>query len=287
MEDFMSYKTVLVHADNSRTAETRLRLAADIAANQGAHLVGAACVGTARMIDGVESLAYASPELAGQFTALTAGLRTRAEEALESFGRIARNADVRSYETLLINDEAAAGLGLRARYADLAVISQFDPDSASSLITADFPETVVLNSGCPTLILPYAGNFKHVGARPLVAWDGGAAATRAVRDALPFLRKAKSVDVVVFNPHKSGGTHGQQAGDDIALFLSRHDVKVEVHRETTTFDIGNALLSKTADLGSDMVVMGCYGHSRFREILLGGVTRTVLQTMTVPVLMSR
>lgn len=284
----MTYKTVLVHVDDSSLAETRIRVAADIAAHQGAHLVGAATTGMdERMTEKVGKLSYSSPDVVRHYMALTNTMRERSEEALERFGKFARNADLRSYETLLINGDAEAGFSQRARYADLAVISQYEPENGSNTTAPGFPENVILASGCPALIVPYAGDFNTVGTRPLIAWDAGAASIRAVRDALPFLRKSAIADVVVFNADRSGSNHGNQAGDDIALFLARHDVKVVVHRKSTPVDVGNALLSTAADLGSDMIVMGCYGHSRFRETLLGGVTRTVLETMTVPVLMSR
>ena len=150
----------------------------------------------------------------------------------------------------------------------------------------DFPEYVVINSGRPVLIVPYAGRFDTFGKRVLVAWDASISATRAVTAALPLLRRADAVEIVVFNADVQDDAHGEQPGADIALYLARHDVKVNVVRQNSKIDIGNALLSMTNDLNSDLMVMGGYGHSRFREILLGGVTRTVLESMTVPVLMA-
>ncbi|NEX63081.1 universal stress protein [Noviherbaspirillum galbum] len=282
----MTYKTVLVHVDNSPAAEMRIRLAATIAAQQHAHLAGCAATGITRMSDDAGAIGYLDATASQYLSQAGVALRARAEQALESFDRIVRNADVRSHEATLFNDDAASAISLRARYSDLAVISQFDPENNAGALQPDFPEYVVLNSGRPTLIVPFAGRFETVGRRPLIAWDAGTAATRALGDALPLLKSAKVVDVAVFNPEKSGSKHGAQAGDDIALYLARHDIQVEVRRVSTPVDTGNALLSLAADLGSDMIVMGCYGHSRFREILLGGVTRTVLETMTVPVLMS-
>ena len=105
--------------------------------------------------------------------------------------------------------------------------------------------------------------------------------------AIPFLKQAELTQVVVFDSKSRRAAHGEQPGADIALFLSRHGIKVEVSQQTKPddIDIGNALLSYAADFGADLLVMGCYGHSRFREVLLGGVTKTILQSMTVPVLM--
>ena len=111
-------------------------------------------------------------------------------------------------------------------------------------------------------------------------------AAPAVTAAIPLLKRAQNVDVVVFNPDSRGDAHGEMPGADIGLYLARHNIKVNVVRQKTDIDVGNALLSIATDLGSDMIVMGGYGHSRFREILLGGVTRTVLESMTVPILMA-
>lgn len=109
---------------------------------------------------------------------------------------------------------------------------------------------------------------------------------KAVHSALPLLRRAKIVEVTVFNPNRPSDAHGEQPGADIASYLARHDIKVDVMQETTESDIGDALLSLAASLNSDLLVMGCYGYSRFREVLLGGVTRTMLKSMSIPVFMS-
>ncbi|RJF96203.1 universal stress protein [Noviherbaspirillum saxi] len=282
----MAYKTILVHVDKSRRAEQRMELAASIAARQNAHLIGAAMTGISRYAYQSGALTQADPHLTDHLMVHLDLLRERAREGLQNFERIARNAQVRSYESPLIDDAPNMGISLRARYSDLTVIGQFDPDGRSSLILPNFPEYVVMNSGRPVLIVPFAGQFNTVGRKIMIAWDGSVAATRAVNDALPLLQQADIVYIAVFDQEPDDETHGDQPGDDIALFLARHDVKVEVTRETTKDDIGNALLSLAADVDVDMIVMGGYGHSRFSEILLGGTTRTMLKSMTVPVLMS-
>jgi nucleotide-binding universal stress UspA family protein len=120
----------------------------------------------------------------------------------------------------------------------------------------------------------------------MVGWDAGREATRAVNDALPLLERAKSVDVVSINPKKVG-KHGDEPGADIGLHLSRHGVKVNVqHLETRDIDPGDTLLSRVSDKGCDLLVIGGYAHSRLRDLVVGGVTETMLEHMTVPVLMS-
>lgn len=284
MEASMSYKTILVHVDQSSNATCRMRLAVDIAAAHEAHLVGAALTGISRFAYQAGAVTQEAPALTEYLGRFMEVAKTRSELALEEFRKLAGAVQPLTFEATLFYDEPCAGYSLRARYSDLAVISQFDPEDGRTTVPADFPEYVVLNSGGPVLIIPFAGEFKTIGQRPLIAWDGSAAAIRAVRDAMPLLRGAECTDVVVFNTDHD--THGDQPGDDVALFLSRHEIPVEVMRQETSLDVGEALLSLAANRGNDLIVMGGYGHSRFKEFMLGGATRTLLQSMTVPVLMS-
>ncbi|RZI42744.1 universal stress protein [Herbaspirillum sp. HC18] len=280
----MSYKTVLVHVDSDKHAAERIKIAAQIAINEDAHLIGAAPSGVSRFI--YQSRFVYEGGMATHLDAHLDELRSQAKGALEQFESTVKKMGVRSYEARQVDDEAGGGISLQARYSDLVVIGQTDLDSPSSTTLPDFPEFVVMNSGRPTLIVPYVGTFNPTPKRVLIAWDASTSATRAVTASIPILKHAENVDVVVFNADDRGDAHGEQPGADIGLYLARHGVKVNVVRQTTEIDIGNALLSIATDLGSDMIVMGGYGHSRFREILLGGVTRTVLESMTVPILMS-
>ena len=135
--------------------------------------------------------------------------------------------------------------------------------------------------------MPYAGRFDTVGSHVLVAWNATREAARAVNDAMPILQKAEKVTVLSVNPpsEEAGGPAWPAA--DIALHLARHGVTAEASSTVSLeIDVGNAILSRAADFGSDLIVMGGYGHSRQREFILGGVTRTLLQHMTVPVIMA-
>lgn len=275
----MSYKTILVHVDHSRHADSRIRAAASLAAIEDAHLVGAAMSGVSRYIYQDSGMDLARTVLATHMDALY----ERANASLDGFDRIAAGMNVHSYERRLVDDEADGGLALQARYADLVVVSQTDPEDPCSRMAPGMPEYVMLTSARPVLVLPYAGVFENIGSKVLVAWDAGSEATRAVTNAIPMLRRAGKVTVAVFNP---GDAHGPQPGSDIALYLARHGVKVEVSVQHTSIDIGEALLSLAADVDADLIVMGGYGHTRFREMMLGGVTETVLKSMTAPVLMS-
>ncbi len=278
----MSYKTVLVHVDETSRSNLRVKIAAEIAMLDNAHLVGTAVTGVSRFIYQDGNISASDPNL----TIHLNFLRERAEKAVAGFNKIVTDLGVPSYESAIANDEAGGGIGLQARYSDLVVLGQTNPDEPSPSVLPDFPEYIVMNSGRPVLIIPYAGDFNTVAKRPLISWDASRESTRAVTDAIPLLKQADLVQVAIFNSKSSPDAHGEQPGADIALFLARHGVKVEVSVHKTSTDIGNALLSLSHDLDSDMIVMGGYGHSRLREMIMGGVTRTILESMTIPVLMS-
>lgn len=278
----MTYKTILVHIDESRRAPDRIRIAAGIALAEEAHLVAAAVTGVSKFIyqSGLIGEGYIDVGPYQQF------LQDHAEQALAKFDQVIEHIGLVSLEKRVINDEAAVGVSLQARYCDLTVIGQTDPDEESPTVSQDFPEQVVLHAGRPVLIIPYIGQFNQIGKNVLVAWNAGIEATRAIAGAIPLLKRADTVRVAVFNAAEETNVHGVESYTDIARYLERHGIKAEISQPLADTDIGNALLSLAADVNSDLLVMGGYGHSRFREILLGGVTRTVLESMTIPVLMT-
>ncbi|HYD82379.1 MAG TPA: universal stress protein [Paucimonas sp.] len=278
------YKTVAVHVNESPHTLSRVKLASKWAVKFDTHLVGVAATGLPPSF----YLGGLSGEGAAVVPAYIDALRDRAETALAMSEAVAAKDGVRSFEKRMIEEEPGVALCLQARYCDLLIIGQDDPDDQVMMQTKKVAEYVLLNSINQVLIVPHAGEFASVGQRVLIAWDGSMEAARAVHGAIPVLRRAGLVQVAVFDPKIGAGAHGEEPGADIALFLARHGVRVDVSRHATgnDIDVGNAILSHAADYGADLLVMGGYGHSRFREVMLGGVTRTVLQSMTMPVLMS-
>ncbi len=276
----MSYKTILVHLDAAKSLATRLDLALQVARKFDAHLVGLYALTV------VPTPSYAIAE-AGELAAAN----RKASAELEQRARAAWDAAVRragwqKTEWRSSADDALATVTLHARYADLMVVGQKEPDDASG-VSGEFAHRLPLAAGRPVLFVPYASEKRPVGERVIVAWDAGRESARAVVDALPFLAAAREVKIATFNAGRAGDRHGEAPGADVGLFLARHDVKVSVARfQSENRDIGNQLLSRAADLGSDLIVMGAYGHSRLAELVLGGATRTILESMTVPVLMS-
>lgn len=276
----MTYKTILVHVDDTICSPQRVRMAAELAIKLEAHLIGIADIGVSRFIYQDGNINGVDPSLLSHLEYL----RERAAQNIHDFKTQAAQLGVHSFEGTISTDDAVSGIGMRARYCDLVVVGQTNPDEKSPAVIDDFPEYMILNAGRPVLVIPYAGEFANLGQRPLVAWDGSRAATRAITDAIPLLRSAEMVQIVVVNP--KADLQGVRPGADLANYLTRHGIPLEVSVHHTKVDIGNALLSLAADLSADMMVMGGYGHSRLREMIMGGATRSILQTMTVPVLMS-
>jgi len=272
----MSYKTILVHFDLRPRSSERLALAGRLAAQFGAHLVGLYAPGATRIPS--YALAEAGPALRDMV------LKREADDAREAQRRF-QGAAPQGAEWRAAEGDAAHALRLHARYADLLVAAQ--PQSGDEGDLIGLADDLALSVGRPVLFHPYVGNFATLGKRVLLAWDAGREAARAASDALPLLARADAVEVAVFDPERARRNHGAQPGADIAAFLARHGVKVTVHTQSGAgYDVGAQILSRAADISADLIVMGAYGHARVRELVLGGVTRTVLQAMTVPVLMS-
>jgi nucleotide-binding universal stress UspA family protein len=276
----MAYKTILVHIDAGKRCPARVEAAIGLARQNDAHLIG---------LNALTLIELPGYVLAGAGGASIIEIRKRnadeqAARAKAVFSKAMSAAGLTTAEWRTTELDALDAVTLHGRYADLIVLGQPWAEDTSG-VGSGFAEQVMLEAGRPVLTVPYAGNFAAIGKRVLIAWNASREATRAVTDAMPFLRRAESVQVVVINPES--GEHGAMPGSDIALYLARHGVNVEVYMDQAEQkDVGNEILSRAADFGADLIVMGAYGHSRFREMVMGGASRTVIDSMTVPVLLS-
>jgi nucleotide-binding universal stress UspA family protein len=182
-------------------------------------------------------------------------------------------------------DDGFAALQLHAKYTDLVVAGQPDPDGDG--VPAWFSHELVMSIGRPVLYVPFAGKFDYCGRRILVPWNASREAARAVKDSVPFLKKAQATEVVTFDPAKVFLDDAALPDPDMGAYLARHDAKVTLATQVLDgIDVGSAILSRAADNVADLIVMGAYSHSRVRELVLGGATRTLFKSMTVPTLMS-
>ena len=171
-----------------------------------------------------------------------------------------------------------------ARNADLSIVMQSDPDGVDNdaLIEAS-----LFDSGRPLVVLPYIQQGALELERVICCWDGSSAAARAINDALPMLVKASNVELLIVRNERGDSAQAEMHGIEMAKHLARHDVKVEVEiTPSGGIDVASLILSHAADGSASLIVMGGYGHSRLREFILGGATRGILSSMTVPVFMS-
>jgi nucleotide-binding universal stress UspA family protein len=210
---------------------------------------------------------------------------TAAKAAIKKFLMATDRAGISADPLTISASLAGAGdkFARMARRFDLAIVGQAQPET--STLEEIIGETTLFESGRPVILVPYIqkGPFKLDNV--MVCWDGSRPAARAIGDAMPLLVKAGGVEIVIVT--KERGKQDEIEGVDMGQHLARHGVKVEVHRiPGGDIDVADALLSHAADSGTDFIVMGGYGHSRFREFVLGGVTHSIFRSMTVPVLMS-
>lgn len=257
------------------------RLAADLAVRLDAHVAGFAPV-----IEPVATSYMAGPMPANIIESARERAREEADTALAAFAEIARRAGARNEQArFTLVDGSAPTLVTRARLSDLILVGQerreaelVEPARAALI------EAMLFETGVPVLVVPYIFRGEFALDHVTIAWDGGRMAARAVHAALPLLELAGKVSVFVIG---DGRGRDEEPGADVATYLSRHRLEVEiVHGAAPDGDVAAGILNHASDYDVDMVVMGGYGHSRFREFVLGGVTRHMLEEMTVPTLMA-
>jgi|SRR4051812_19021771 nucleotide-binding universal stress UspA family protein len=271
-------KDILVNLTVGKPNDIAGDFAISVAEMFDAHLsaVAAACkLPVADTLDGIS---------ATSFDAYTDERQADAEKAKRSFDERARRADIRS-DSSVVTDftaEVAQLFAQAARHYDLSVVAQEqrENDLPESLII----EAALLESGRPVLVVPYIQKTGIKLDRVMLCWDGSKNASRALADSMPLLERAGTIDVVTVEAKEQRSTI---RGAQIADHLARHGFKVELKPIVAPEgDVANVLLSRAADSGTDLMVMGGYGHSRLREFLFGGATKGMLEGMTVPVLMS-
>lgn len=275
----MSYRTLLVHVDDRASSQTRLAYAVALARREAAELVGLYVVpgtdlapSTAAML-GSDAVARRLE----RFSEMQHAAEQRFRGAVAAAGVDAqwRAPAGPSIETAIAH----------ARTTDLVVVGQRDPSEpgfGDALVSG-----VLLSAGRPVLVVPSTGAPASVASRVLIAWNGGREAARAVADALPLLARAERVCAVGVDESREASVDERLSDARLRQWLARHDIAIEVEREPVRgMGVGEWLLSRAADLGSDLLVMGGYAHARMRELVLGGVTRTMLGAMTIPVLMA-
>ena len=293
----MALKDILVGIDPSTAGEGRLKLALNLVRAQRAHI-------TACYVMREEHGAPVNPILPGAPVNLGPGVlvapETRTTVGAPAFAPASREAErAEQVEELFRTELQAHGLGGEwhllspgetalfidlAKAFDLTILGQLSPEIRS---TGFRPDEIIIATGRPVLMVPYAGTFDTVGKRVLVAWDGTREAARAANDALPLLENAEAVTVMFVGARESALAEQRPSIERMVHHLQRHGIPARTE-ETLQGDlrISDVLLSRAADLAVDLLVAGAYHHSQLREALVGGVSRDLLDHMTVPVLMS-
>jgi nucleotide-binding universal stress UspA family protein len=274
----MNCKTLLVHLDDSAHSAARLAYAMEVAAHHDAHLIGLYAV---------------SEEPVDPLFVHGENVWSRRREAQRSANETTAHTHfVAQTERAGVNAEWRAPGGVptqaaitHARHADLLVLGEDDPKDRSAFVARHFLEDVIIGSGRPAIVVPYAGAVHPRMDNVMIAWDGGRESARAAMDALPLISRAAFVTVMTMERHSH---HGEPAGIDVAAWLKRHGIEAgfATLSGVSGAEAGTTLLNALADRHIDLLVMGAYGHARAHERVLGGVTRTMLQSMTTPVLMS-
>ena len=228
-------------------------------------------LGLAQETDAVDKMRYEARKLVQRFvdSATAAGIEHKAETIESREGK------------------AAEKLAKFARSFDISIMRQANPDRPAARLINAIGEEVLFSSGRPVFFMPYIGAHAIPPKSGLIAWDGSAAAARAVHDAIPLLRTMQDVKILIVDADKMDSDTGTEPGEEISAHLSEHGIQNQVVRvlsggaETSTI-----IQNEIADGNADILIMGGYGTPKLREIILGGVTRTLLNSMTVPVVMS-
>lgn len=278
----MQYKDILVYLDQGDSNAARVKAALDMAATFGAQLTGV----VVNPLPALDMYQRFGP-LRGE--ELVEKLRAEAESTLEQFETAASEQKV-ACRTRVLEARANQAPGQLARVArnfDLNVLRQPNPDRENAEFVADLCEEVLFTSGRPMFVVPYIGVHAIPCRRAVIAWNGASSAARAVHDAMPLLERAEEVIILVVDPDEIDHDPDFQPGEDLSSHLSAHGINNRVARahsgEVTTTSV---ILNHVFESNADVLIMGGYGTPKLREVILGGVTRSVLGSMTVPVVMS-
>ncbi len=284
----MAIKTILVALNEVGLNDQIITISAELGRRFDAHVIGLYVIPAAEVYPVIgESLS----------TQVYAGHReyyiNHSSKVKETFeGEMERQGVKNEWRMIDVRSSLVAdGLMPHAFQVDLVIVPQkpekVDLEDEHSNVENDFTERAIMESGRPVLVVPASGKFSNIGQKILVGWNATRESARSTFDAIPFMRDAESVTITWVNPQEDLPEKENLPGTEMATSLARHNIKATVKTVTANdLSVGEALLSNARIADADLLVVGTYGHSRLREFVLGGVTRTILDKMTIPVLMS-
>lgn len=278
-----AWRRILVHLDGSPRSATRLRLARRLAESQQAHVFAMLAVTPAWQTVPLSTLGDG-----GSAALLREAQAERRRMALDLVERERAQAGAPLHWLETVEGTPVIDFARHALCSDLTVMGQHDPDDPAAWGSPpELVAEVLAESGRPGLVVPWGGTFTEIGQRVVVAWKPTRSSAAALTAALPLLRTAREVHLLRWSERTEAAQTGPDLTQALAAWLDGHGVRARLESlGSAPADLGEMLLSATADRSADLLVMGCYGHARWREWMFGGVTRTVLQSMTLPVLMA-
>ena len=273
-------RSILVHVDAAPRCAARLLLADQLGLQHDAAVTALFAVTSSYLeyplaLGADASLALVSQQLDDE----------RRAQARAYYDAAAHDGKPPTQWAELAGGAPVAGFAQQALCADLLVLGQHQPQALQGAgVPADFVQSVLMASGRPALVIPYVGDAATIGRNVLVAWKATPESAHALSAAVPLMRGAQQVHVACWDEEAAAGP---AAALDVVQYLRLHGITATLHHHgKADRQLGESLLSLAADLAADLLVMGCYGHSRARELVLGGVTRSILASMTLPVLMA-
>lgn len=273
---------IAIHLSNDNACARRIDAGLQLAKEHNAEVIGV------YPTDGVVGHYYDESIIPQDIRKL---LRGRRDEFMASVQKLflerAEAAGVKA-EWRAPHGEADEALALHARYCDLLVMSKAERVDSVTSIIPNLPESVVMAAGRPVLMIPNVGNFSTIGERVLYCWDQRREAARAFTDAAPFLRRCKELVVLEIDRDEQAFREADLRDSDFTTFCEKLGYPKAKHlvKESEDIGVGNVILNTASDAGSDLIVMGAYGHSRMRQWVMGGASRTLLSSMTAPVLLA-
>ena len=282
------YKSILVHVDSAEHTAGRIRLAAELASANEAHLTGLYVVPAPRLPTTMRASFAFAKLMQSHMEAVRNEARTWERKFKEITGECGAQSEYRIEELHQTEmGSLSEVVALHARYEDLVVVGGGEPTDSEEDFDPALASDLVMTSGRPVLVVPHSGRFPSIGKRVLLCWNAGREATRAVHDSMPFLLSAENVTVLSIYPDFGSRPHDSAPGAGIALCLARHGIEVDVATINTTYsDVAEVIFFRATLLGADLIVTGACGHSRTQEWVFGGVTQSLLKRSEIPCLMS-
>ncbi len=288
-ETGMALRNILVRLDHTASGLARLKLAAGMAKRHGARLTGLYVRDDSARQQAVRRAGEMGLAPAAEMIAIAAKIAVivvnRMEETHKQFEQELRNGKLQG-EWLCHEGPTSDITVEQAQYSDVCVMGQSPSDDETLPLLQNSTERTILLSGRPVLVVPPDALCQTLGKKLVIGWDAGRAASRSVNAALPIIQQADTTEIVLIDPERQDRAHGKQPGADLAEHLTRHGCRISVIQLEKDGSVAETLCRHALKTGADLVIAGCYGHSRIGEWLLGGTTRELLRQASMPILMS-